>query len=811
MEIWNQIKKFTSKIILFVLLVGAILTPLFSIGIFKDRNNLFDSKTAAAYPPLSGPSNILTLGSPSQKIKGFGVSSVDYFTGQNGLNYNKLTPSQRAQLDNPLLDDLKINTMRYWADINDFKVNYGILYQNIKSKVPFHLFQADINQGNFNTEPAKVALGIKNLKQDDNIILTHVSLCNECSNIPKNAWPTMVINLKNALVNNGLLDVKIVATEGPNNDDSWMDKMIEIKNNTTAWAALDVLSSHSYAMAMRPSDTAFKNSTGKEWWIGESGANGTESLGDTDTAAQSVAKALHDFNMGADNWIWFIGHAPADPVDDKTRLIRYTNTPFTVDKLEKFYYFKHFRQFFPNGSTIYNVTSNLENEMPWTYQNYAKLQAVGAKNIDGSFSLGVVNYSQTPQQVSFQVPELAGKSNISAEIYKSSGPGERNVKIDTVPVLGGKISLPFMLGAKEFVTIKTIENNSISSNSSSNSSSFISSSSSSISSINSSYSRSNFSSSNLSSPSASSNNSISSSSSNIFSSSPSLSSSMSSLSPSSTSNSSSFISASSNRFSINSTSSSFSNSSSSHTNSKSSSSTSFSSVGISSISNSTRIQSSLSSSQNLNPNPSSSNNSISSFSSNSPKPSSRSSFSSSSTGKNKTINFKNGRSIDITIENNCSEFDSINEISANMIEFRVKCQNVRIKTYWNGLDPEKTWKLVKFNPKTNLPEKTEIPSIIGKEFKNGVKTIFSIHEIRDGEFGDYDDQPGSIWDPFGLDIVEIVNPKSQSSQNNTTTINSKVLTRTGGQINIFNISLISVLLILPIYLINICLKKNSKF
>ena len=441
MKLTNQLLK---KIITSCIIISSVIS-----GVILATNT---PKSAQAGNP-----NTFTLGSAKQTIKGFGVSSVQMAYGNRG--YNGLTQAQRSELDDPLLNDIKINTMRYWGKINDFATTYGSQYNNIKSKVSKHLYQAEVTDANMNTEPQVLAQGIKNLKDQNNIVITHISACNECgTQVSLSNWPLIVIKLRQALDAQGLQNVFVVATEGPNNDDFWMDRLQAIRNNPTAWASLGVISSHSYSMALRPEDEAFKTNSGKEWWIGESSNNGAESLGDINAAGESIARVLHDFNSGADNWIWFIGHAPADAQDDRTRLIRYQESPFRTEKLEKFYYFKQFRDIFQDGSRIYDTISNRENKMPWTYQNYADMQATGAKNTDGSWSLGVVNYSGQAQSAKFKINELSGQSGLNFDIFRSNGT-DRGTKIGTTTMVNGEVVIPQDLQSKDFVTLKSTTQN----------------------------------------------------------------------------------------------------------------------------------------------------------------------------------------------------------------------------------------------------------------------------------------------------------------------------------------------------------------
>ncbi len=434
----------------------------------------YAQSTTQSISKAAGTLNTFTVGAPKQTIKGFGVSSVQMAYANRG--YNVLTQAQKLELDTPLLNDIKINTMRYWGNISNFADTYGAQYNNIKQKVNRHLFQAEIRDNNMNTEPMVVAQGIKNLKDNNNILITHVSICNECSTqISLNNWPQHVINLRNALDSQGLQNVLVVAAEGPNNDGFWMDRLQAIRNNPTAWAALGVISSHSYSMALRPEDEAFKTGSGKEWWIGESSDNGSESLGDANAAATAIARTLHDFNSGADNWIWFIGHAPADNGDDKTRMIRYWESPFRSEKLEKFYYFKQFRDIFQDGTRIHDTVSDLEGKMPWTYQNYANMQSVAGQNPDGSWSLGVVNYSNSSLAAKFKITQLAGQPNLSFDVFRSNG-ADRGTKIATATMVNGEVNLPSDIGSKEFITLKSTNNTPVSSSSSLSSVSSVSSS-----------------------------------------------------------------------------------------------------------------------------------------------------------------------------------------------------------------------------------------------------------------------------------------------------------------------------------------------
>jgi O-glycosyl hydrolase len=242
---------------------------------------------------------------------------------------------------------------------------------------------------------------------------------NDCQFTPGEMVQSVKL-LRAALDSRGLSQVRIIAPEtvGCGGTWLWINNKVTLVNNVTpqtagnalayamvdalkaddtAWKALGGIATHSYdgGATDRMADTIV--GTDKDYWMTEFCVGGPEDPGDFFRGSVEAAAFLSDMNHRVNYWIHFIGYLSDDPHDNGTRLMAYYNGNVADDKwlkiFEPYYYLKQLGQAFDPGAIFRQSMSSLDGEMIWSRDKVPRLVAAAAQNPDGSWSMGILNYT----------------------------------------------------------------------------------------------------------------------------------------------------------------------------------------------------------------------------------------------------------------------------------------------------------------------------------------------------------------------------------------------------------------------------------
>ena len=268
------------------------------------------------------------------------------------------------------------------------------------NQVPAYLGKGDVITSQGITDYANLLADfIRKVKDENGITFAASGVLNEPHDghpiIQANQWAEMVRGFRKALDERGLQLVAIIAPEHASGGDAYcMQSLESIRRDTEAWRALGGAASHSYNMGVTERMAALAGD--KPFWMTEAAANGPEEPGDALAAASLAARVLNDLNHRTTDWIHFIAYHLADPADDQTRMIRYWTTPFRYEILQKYSYYQQLSQTFDVGAVFRHSTSSLgDPEMTWTYGKKPKLVAAAARNADGTWAVGLANFTHT--------------------------------------------------------------------------------------------------------------------------------------------------------------------------------------------------------------------------------------------------------------------------------------------------------------------------------------------------------------------------------------------------------------------------------
>jgi hypothetical protein len=321
---------------------------------------------------------------------------------------------------------------------------------------------------------------IRDFKIRTNILINATGILNEPNDRPikfRDAqWPAMILSLRQALDARDLKQVKIVAPESENCVADAYATVDAIKTDPAAWRALDAISTHSYNNAVTPEMAT--RAAGKEFWITEAGGtfDGDEGPGDALQAASLASRFLNDVNHGVTHWQFFIGAEVADPRGNTDRILKYDVKPFRLTILQKYYYLKQLSEAFDAGAEFRHSVSSLDREMTYTYGKKPHLNAAAARNPDGTWGIGLSNYTAPsfsdaddeknfalhngghPSQayaVTMHVSELATAKSMRFAVHRSTGK-VGDAKADTIVMEHGQLTVPD-IEPLELITLRSID------------------------------------------------------------------------------------------------------------------------------------------------------------------------------------------------------------------------------------------------------------------------------------------------------------------------------------------------------------------
>ncbi|MBU6411286.1 MAG: hypothetical protein KGR98_12950, partial [Verrucomicrobia bacterium] len=168
-------------------------------------------------------------------------------------------------------------------------------------------------------------------------------------------------------------------------------------------------------------------------------------------AAEACA-FLSDMNHRVNYWIHFIGYLSNDPHDNGTRLIAYYNGNVAgkswLKVFEPYCYLKQLSQTFDAGAVFRRSVGPREDKMTWTHDHKPPLVVAAARNPDGSWAIGISDYTSNdfpphfwhpgkPAQgftVTVRVEELARAGELRFET-RSIGPQFKNSRQRPVTVM----------------------------------------------------------------------------------------------------------------------------------------------------------------------------------------------------------------------------------------------------------------------------------------------------------------------------------------------------------------------------------------
>ncbi len=471
----------------------------------------------AAASPLStraetpGKDNAITITVPAgerQTFGGFGAS-----LGNWGGQYQQLAPGERTKLSEWLWRDLKFNTLRLWLNMDEYAptpgardsstfrrcyVDSGIIADARRMGVTTLLLAPEglpaymkeqqpdggrgIKAAELESYVQALADFIQQIEKEAGVAIDVTGLQNE-PNVSDRFAPAQIVAaakmLRSDLDRRGLPSVKIIASEHANCDDSYYRQVDLLLQDEAAWRAIAGVSSHSYNMAA--TDEAAKRIAGsrgenlKEHWMTEASDNGPEELGDTRRAASLAARFLNDMNHRVTHWIHFLGFEADDAKDNATRIIAYTTQPFRPKLFQKYYTYQQLARAFDPGAVFRDSSSSLEGDMTWTFGKKPRITAAAARNPDGSWSIGLTNYTaasfhgvqgwsddewndkqggHTPAQsfsVSIKVDELAAATDTTFKVHRT--PSQPGAKVESAQCHGGELTVK--IAPLEVVTLRS--------------------------------------------------------------------------------------------------------------------------------------------------------------------------------------------------------------------------------------------------------------------------------------------------------------------------------------------------------------------
>lgn len=427
-----------------------------------------------------------------QSFAGLGAS-----LGNWGLDYQKLSATERARLSRMLWHDLNMKSLRLWINLNEyapdpktrdiqnFKARYidsGLISDARENGVttlllapdnapPFLKTKREGGPNDYAIPDANLALYaniiaqfIAQVRDQTGVLIGVTGLQNEPNDLDRIApeqMSTVVKALRAALDARGLQSVGIIAPEQANVDSTMLDSEKALRADPQAWKSLSGIASHSYNMAATEDAANFVAGADgrnlKSYWMTEASANGPESPGDALQAASLATRFLSDMNHRVTHWVHFLGFEAPDPNDNATRILAYTTNPLRITKFQKYDYYRALSHAFDVGARFRKSVSDREGDMTWTYGPKPRLTLASAQNLDGSWAIGLSNFtspgfSDKPGNEGFQngyraqtfdvtvrVPELANAGTLFFRVHRN-GP---SLDADDAPLImrGGLITI----------------------------------------------------------------------------------------------------------------------------------------------------------------------------------------------------------------------------------------------------------------------------------------------------------------------------------------------------------------------------------
>lgn len=452
-----------------------------------------------------------TPSNPRGEFKGFGINGAD-------LRSYKNTPKElRDKCIKLFWQDLDLRIFRIWGgDLGADKIwdTYRLYLEDIKNvraapllilggdatmndiNDPLHSWNSQLTEQMLKTRVLLYANSVKELWTKHQLRIDYVEIANEPAALgndwkPTANWSTALTLTKmwrKTLDSLGLQDVKILAASKPFTDAGDEYIVDGFKADPTAFSAWGGYSYHAYGIGMRKALRDKLAGVDRDIFQTESG----------EPITRGAAHAISDINLGANYWLQFEGYEWVDwmnytIIDSATRLHdtasgehipsingvelatfdHYAYAPLPgmdVRLFAIYFYLRELARMVPVGSRAHLCTTN-RTETKFKYMEMGDGQrppivAAGVEQPDGRWGLVVHNsstnephwdnpYPATTQNVTFNVPELAGKGSMVFKVRKIK-PNKDTLNLPNQTMKNGVIQVDSLL-VGEMVTLQSVD------------------------------------------------------------------------------------------------------------------------------------------------------------------------------------------------------------------------------------------------------------------------------------------------------------------------------------------------------------------
>ncbi|HEV2246166.1 MAG TPA: hypothetical protein VGW37_05890 [Terriglobia bacterium] len=396
---------------------------------------LAPAQSPAVADPTPKPVAITVGSQPCQTFGGLGAGAW------GSEDYARLSPPRRVQLNDLVWRQARFNTLRIWFRLKEYAPAPGqrrfeqafpdseasqirdALAAGVRHLVlgpaalPGYLLErlpAKGHDGNGQAvEPylkpdqaqehaAIIADFIAELERKHHLSLEATGLQNEpndphdCVFTPEDVVRGVKL-LRAALDARGLQRVLIIAPESVGCNPPADAQLLALEADAAAWHALGGIASHDYDGGATHIWADAIAATPKAYWMTEFCVGGPEETGDFFRGAAEAAAFLSDLNHRVSYWCHFIAYLSEDPHDNGTRLVAYSNSAGAETNwckiFEPYYYLSDLGHTFDPGAVFRQSISSLENEMTWVSKNRPRVIVAAARNPDGSWGVGVCDYT----------------------------------------------------------------------------------------------------------------------------------------------------------------------------------------------------------------------------------------------------------------------------------------------------------------------------------------------------------------------------------------------------------------------------------
>lgn len=428
----------------------------------------------------------VVLDKPKQVFQGFGASQ----TRDGVLIINRdYTPDLVEKMSMQVYQKLGMNWTRLWVVSSEnvgselmkyrFYKNYinNGLYKTLKQSGVQKFLLAPARGEKAPKEPMheyakKLARFISDIYKERGVRIDVTGFANEPQGFQHQQISQAIKYLRKELDRLGMQHVGIIGPEWANADRHAANVLADLESKPEVWDALRGISTHSYTMAAIPLIEEFVLDSNKEYWMTEAGRGLPkiidENPGEINEASTVAARFLNDMNHSVTHWFWFIGfgHHDKHPNKDSGHVLVKPDGSRTggIKFNSKYFYLKQLRQTFDLGARFYAVVPPKGLRSVWSYGQKPALTLSAAKNLDGSWGIGLVNttginfsnplmqfYEAKTYSVDILLPDEVGKKKF--KVYRSLPDGIRADK-GVLELKEGMLSIE--ISPYELVTLRSI-------------------------------------------------------------------------------------------------------------------------------------------------------------------------------------------------------------------------------------------------------------------------------------------------------------------------------------------------------------------